>query len=235
MIPNQSSEPKSCDDGSCNSGCWTQCYTWGQCMGGQCQCYDKRCSILDTAVMAKANDTAHVLVEEQHTVPVERRVDNHLHQRLIRAVRDAANILDTRMIPNQSSEPKSCDDGSCNSGCWTQCYTWGQCMGGECQCYDKRCSILDTAVMVKANDRAHVLVEEQLTVPVERRVDNALHQRLIRAVRDAENILDTRMIPNQSSDPKSCNDASCNSACWPACYTWGHCQGGQCVCYDKRC
>ncbi len=76
-------------------------------MGGQCQCYDKRCSILDTAVMAKANDTAHVLVEEQHTVPVQRRVDNALHQRLIRAVRDAENILDTRMIPNQSSDPST--------------------------------------------------------------------------------------------------------------------------------
>lgn len=92
------------------------------------------------AVMAKAIDTDHVLVKtEQDMVPVERRVDNALHQTLARAMQDAANILDKSVLPNQSSEPKSCNDASCNQACWGVCYTWGQCQGGDCYCYNKRC------------------------------------------------------------------------------------------------
>jgi hypothetical protein len=57
--------------------------------------------------MAKANDTEHVLVEEQAAVPVEQPVDNALHHTLVPATRDAANILDTLVLPNQSSEPST--------------------------------------------------------------------------------------------------------------------------------
>ena len=64
-------------------------------------------SMMIAAVMAKAIDTDHVLVKEQDTVPVERRVDDALHQTLARAMQDAANILKTSVLPNQSSEPST--------------------------------------------------------------------------------------------------------------------------------